>query len=67
MRGSPFTLIAVGVGAALTPAVLDIDVTGDATGQTVLDLLAPMGTLIGLAFALTAFGLLLVFFTDSGM
>jgi len=67
MRGSPFTLVAVGVGAALTPAVLDIDVTGDATGQTVLDLLAPMGTLIGLAFALTAFGLLLVFFTDSGM
>lgn len=67
MRGSPFTLIAVGVGAALTPAVLDVDVTGDATGQTVLDLLAPMGTLIGLAFALTAFGLLLVFFTDSGM
>mgnify|MGYP006926909624 CR=1 FL=1 len=67
MRGSPFTRVAVGVGAALTPAVLDIDVTGDATGQTVLDLLAPMGTLIGLAFALTAFGLLLVFFTDSGM
>jgi len=67
MRGSPFTLIAVGVGAALTPAVLDVDVTGDATGQTVVDLLAPMGTLIGLAFALAVFGLLLVFFTDSGM
>lgn len=67
MRGSPFTLVAVGVGAALTPAVLDVDVTGDATGQTVVDLLAPMDTLVGLAFGVVAFGLLLMFFTDSGM
>ena len=67
MRGSIFTVVAVGVGAALTPAVLDIDVTGDATGQTLVDLFAPWGTLLGLVFAVAAFGLLLKFFTDSGM
>lgn len=67
MRGSTFTVVALGVGAALTPAVLDIDVTGDATGQTLVDLLAPFGTLLGLVFFVAAIGLLLVFFTDSGM
>jgi len=67
MRGSIFTVVALGVGAALTPALLDIDVTGDPTGQTTLDLLAPWGTLLGLVFAGAAFGLLLVFYTDSGM
>ena len=67
MRGSTFTVVALGVGVALTPAVLDIDVTGDATGQTLVDLLAPFGTLLGLVFAVAAFGLLLTFFTDSGM
>lgn len=67
MRESIFGLVALGVGAAMTPAILDVDVTGDATGQTVLDLLGPMGTVIGLAFAVAAFGLFLVFFNDSGM
>ena len=67
MRGSIFTVVALGVGAALTPALLDIDVAGDPTGQTTLDLLAPWGTLLGLVFAVAAFGLLLVFYTDSGM
>jgi len=43
MRGSHFTLVALGVGAALTPAILDVDVTDDAVGQNVLDLLAPDG------------------------
>ena len=67
MRGSIYTVVALGVGAALTPAILDVDVTGDATGQTALDLLAPWGTLLGLIFFMAAIGLLLVFFTDSGM
>ena len=67
MRGSIFTLVALGAGAAMTPVILDVDVSGDATGQTVIDLLSPMATIIGLAFAVAAFGLLLVYFTDSGM
>jgi len=58
--------VAVGVGAAMTPAVLDVDVSGDATGQTALDLLAVVGPVVGLAFVITVFGLLVAFFTDSG-
>jgi len=66
MRGSIWTIVAVGVGAAMTPAVLDVDVSGDATGQTALDLLAVLGPVVGLAFVIAVFGLLLAFFTDSG-
>lgn len=66
MRGSIFTIVAVGVGAALTPAVLDIDVTGDSTGETVMTLLSSVEVVIGLAFVVAVFGLLLAFFTDSG-
>jgi hypothetical protein len=58
--------VAVGVGAAMTPAVLDVDVSGDATGQTALDLVAVLGPVVGLAFVIAVFGLLLAFFTDSG-
>ena len=66
MRGSIWTIVAVGVGAAMTPAVLDVDVSGDATGQTALDLLAVLGPVVGVAFVIAVFGLLLAFFTDSG-
>jgi len=66
MRGSIWTIVAVGVGAAMTPAVLDVDVSGDATGQTALDLLAVVGPVVGLAFVITVCGLLVAFFTDSG-
>jgi hypothetical protein len=66
MRGSIWTIVAVGVGATMTPAVLDVDVSGDATGQTALDLVAVLGPVVGLAFVIAVFGLLLAFFTDSG-
>ena len=66
MRGSIFGLVALGAGAAMTPVILDVDVSG-ATSQTVSQLLAPMGTLIGLAFGVLAFGLFLTFFNDGGM
>jgi hypothetical protein len=66
MRGSIWTIVAVGIGAAMTPAVLDVDVSGDATGQTALDLVAVLGPVVGLAFVIAVFGLLLAFFTDSG-
>jgi hypothetical protein len=66
MRGSIWTIVAVGVGAAMTPAVLDVGVSGDPTGQTALDLLAVVGPVVGLAFVIAVFGLLVAFFTDSG-
>jgi len=66
MRGSIWTIVAVGVGAAMTPVVLDVDVSGDATGQTALDLVAVLGPVVGLAFVIAVFGLRLACFTDSG-
>ena len=66
MRGSIFGIVAIGVGAALTPAILDIDVTGDGTGETALTLISSIDLLVGLAFAIACFGLLTAFYTDSG-
>ena len=66
MRGSIWSVVALGVGAAFTPLVLDIDVTGDSTGETALTLLSSVDIVIGLAFVIVAFGLLIAFFTDSG-
>lgn len=66
MRGTIWTFVAVGVGVAMTPAILDVDVSGDATGQTVLSLLSSFDTIIGLVFAIACFGLLIVFFGSDG-
>jgi len=66
MRGNPFALVALGVGAVMTPLVLDVDVSGDATGEAVLSLLSSVGPLVALAFVVGCFGLLVAYFTDSG-
>jgi len=63
MRGSIWTVVAVGVGAAMTPLVLDVDVSSGGVGETALTLLSPFGVLLGLAFVIAAFGLLTMFFT----
>lgn len=66
MRGSIWSIVAVGAGAAMTPVILDIDVSGDDTGQTALDLISSIDIVIALAFVIVTFGLLIAFFTDSG-
>lgn len=65
MRGSIWSIVAVGVAAAFTPAVLDIETDGE-IGDTVLSLLGSIEIVIGLAFVVLVFGLLIGFFTDSG-
>lgn len=65
MRGSIWSIVAVGVAAAFTPAMLDIETDGE-IGDTVLSLLASVEVLIGVAFVVLVFGLLIGFFTDSG-
>ena len=50
----------------MTPVILDIDVSGDETGQTALDLISSIDIVIALAFVIVTFGLLIAFFTDSG-
>lgn len=66
MRGSIWSVVAVFTAAAMTPAILDVDVAAGSTGETIQGLLTTFGPLIGLAAAVCGFGLLLVFFTDSG-
>jgi len=66
MRGSIWSVVALFVAAAMTPAILDVDVAADSTGDTVLSLLTTLDPVIGLAAAVAGFGLLLAFFTDSG-
>ncbi|GEM_PF-6545118 len=66
MRGSIWGVVAVGVGAVMTPAILNVDVADDETGETALQLLSSVDILIGLAFVIVCFGLLVAFFTDSG-
>lgn len=67
MRGSTWTVVALGTGAAMTPVIFDVDVGGDGTGETALSLLSSVDLLVGLAFVVAVFGLLISFaFTDSG-
>ena len=66
MRGSIWTIAGLGIMAVFVPVVLDIDVTGDETGETALTLLSSVDALIGLAFVIAVFGLLTLFFTIDG-
>ena len=67
MRGSIWTIAALGIGAVMTPLLLDINVDGDETGETALTVLSSVDAVIGPAFIVAVFGLLTVFFTtDSG-
>ena len=59
-------MVALFVAAAMTPAILDVDVAADSTGADILGLLTVFDPLIGLAAAVVAFGLLVVYFSDSG-
>lgn len=66
MRGRIWTVVALGVGLVMTPLILDVDVSGDATGQTALSLLSSFAPIIGLVFTIACVGLLLVFFGSDG-
>lgn len=66
MRGSIWSVVALATAAAMTPAILDVDVPTGSTGESILGLLAVFDPLLGLAVVIVAFGLLLAYFTDSG-
>ena len=53
-------------GRGLNALVLDVDVSGDATGETILSLLGTVDLLAALAFMVACVGLLVAYFTDSG-
>lgn len=66
MRGTIWTVVALGVGLAMTPLILDVDVSGDGTGETAMQLLSSFDPIIGLVFAIACFGLFLAFFGSDG-
>jgi len=66
MRGSVWTVVALLVGTAMVPAILDVDVSSDPTGQTALGLLTSVDVVIGLAAAIAAFAFVVALLTDSG-
>lgn len=66
MRGNTWTVVALFVGVAMLPAVLDVDVSGDATGQTVESLVGTLGPVVPLAAIVACFGLLIALFTSDG-
>lgn len=66
MRGNPFTIVAVGIGAVMIPLILDVDVSGDDAGETILSLIGTLDLVVGLAFMVACLGLLVAYFTDSG-
>ena len=61
MRGTIWTVVAVGVGVVMTPLILDVSPT-TATGDDIMSLLSAVGPLASFAFILVCFGLLLTFF-----
>ena len=66
MRGSIFGVVALGVGLVMTPLILDVDVSGDGTGETAMQLLSAFDPIIGLVFTIACIGLLTVFFGSDG-
>jgi len=65
MRGSIWTVVALGSGLALVPAIIDVD-TPDATGQTVLDVVGSLAPVLGLLLFVTTMALVIAFFTSDG-
>jgi len=66
MRGSVWTVVALLVGTAMVPAILDVDVSSDPTGQDALGLLTSVDIVIGLAAAIAGFAFVVALLTDSG-
>ena len=65
MRGSIWTVVALGSGMALVPAIIDVD-SPDATGHTVLDVVGSLGPVLGLLLFVTGMAVVIAFFTSDG-
>jgi len=66
MDNSIWTVVALGTGAVFVPLVLDVDTTAGSTRETIMGLLSAVGPLVGLAFAVAVFGLLVTLFMGGG-
>jgi hypothetical protein len=66
MKNSIWTVVALGTGAAFVPLVLDVNVADGSTSDTILGLLSAVGPLVGIAFFVSVFGLLITLFMGGG-
>jgi biopolymer transport protein ExbB/TolQ len=65
MRGSIWTVVALGSGLALVPAIIDVD-SPDATGQTVLDVVGSLAPVLGLLLFVTGMAVVISLVTSDG-
>jgi hypothetical protein len=65
MRGTIWTVVALGSGLALLPAILDISAT-DTTGQTVLDVVSPLAPVLGVLLFVAAMAVVITMFDADG-
>ena len=65
MRGSTWTVVALGSGLALLPAIFDVD-SPDATGQAVLDIIGSLSPVLGLLLFVTAMAFVITLFSSDG-
>ena len=66
MRGSIWTVAAIAVSAAMLPALLDVDVTGDAPGEAAQSLLTLWPPIMGLLVFVSAIALVVSFLMSDG-
>ena len=66
MRGSIWTVAAIAVSAAMLPALLDVDVSGDATGEAAQSLLTLLPPIMGLLVFVSAIALVVSFLMSDG-
>jgi uncharacterized membrane protein len=60
MRGSIWSVVALGVGVAMVPAILPSSASGS-VGTDIFGLVTTLTPLLGVIFAVAVFGLLVVF------
>jgi hypothetical protein len=63
MKGTIFGVVALGIGLAMTPLIVDVS-PPDATADTILSVVGPFGEIIGLTLLLAATGLFVSFYSS---
>jgi len=66
MKGSIWSVVALGMGVVMLPLILPSSGGGDAVGTAIFELVTSVAPVVGLTFVVAVFGLLVAFLTDGG-
>lgn len=67
MRGNIWTIVALGVGLAMTPAMLGGDTLAtDQVGDNILSLVSTIGPVLAIMLVVAVFGLFITLFSTDG-